>query len=38
MAVISFGNFVFLGLRKDSGMTQQSDAALYLKGEDGFNS
>src|ERR1700694_91618 len=28
--LILFGNFVFLGLRKDSGMTQQSDADLYL--------
>jgi hypothetical protein len=32
----SFGNFVFLGLRSDSGMTAHDDVELYLRGEDGL--
>jgi hypothetical protein len=28
--LISFGNFVFLGLRSNSGMRQKSDVDLYL--------
>jgi hypothetical protein len=31
----SFGKFVFSGLRSNSGIIHQSDADLYLRGEDG---
>jgi len=31
----SFGNFVFLGLRYNSGIRHQSEVDLYLHGEDG---
>jgi hypothetical protein len=34
--MISFGNFVFLGLRSNSGIGHQSDVDLYLRGEDGL--
>jgi hypothetical protein len=33
---ISFGNFVFLGLRRDSGMRSYGDADSYLCNEDGI--
>jgi hypothetical protein len=36
LALISFGNFVFLGLRSNSGSRQQSEVDLYLRGEDGL--
>jgi hypothetical protein len=35
-ALISFGNFVFSGLRNNSGIRHQSDADSYLHGEDGL--
>ncbi len=31
----SFGNFVFLGLRSNSGIRRQGEVDLYLRGEDG---
>jgi hypothetical protein len=34
-AGISFGNFVFLGLRSNSGIRRQGEVDLYLQGEDG---
>jgi hypothetical protein len=33
---ISFGNFVFLGLRSNSGIKDASEGDLYLRGEDGL--
>jgi hypothetical protein len=33
---ISFGNFVFLGLRSNSGIKHQGQGDLYLNGEDGL--
>jgi hypothetical protein len=34
--VILFGNFVFLGLRTNSGMREQGDIDLYLLSEGGL--
>jgi hypothetical protein len=34
--VSSFGNFVFSGLRCNSGIRHQGDADSYLRGEDGL--
>jgi len=31
-----FGNFVFLGIRYNSGIKHRSDIDLYLRGEDGL--
>jgi hypothetical protein len=33
---ISFGNFVFLGLRSNSGIRSYADGHSYLRGEDGL--
>jgi hypothetical protein len=37
LSLVSFGSFVFLGLRYNSGIRQQSDADSYLYGEDGLH-
>jgi hypothetical protein len=35
-ALSSFGKFVFSGLRSNSGIRQQGEVDLYLRGEDGL--